>query len=100
MMKDHARGFAVTLIVFVLALPVLYVGGEGSFYLATGRSHFPPGSGYRTLYAPLDALGDRWPAVDDARESTASVWLRFDSDPERRIFIRGNHWPGFTLDVC
>lgn len=98
-MKDHARGIMIGCVVLTLALPLLYVGGEGGFYLATGRSHFPPGSGYRTLYYPLDAVGDRWPAVDDARESLACVWLRLGRDPDRRGYIRGNPWPGFTLDV-
>jgi hypothetical protein len=93
------RAFVVTFLGFALTLPVLYVGGEGAFYLATGRSHFPPGSGYRTLYRPLDSLGDRWPAIYDSRQSLAGVWLRLGSDPERRVFIRGNPWPGVTLDV-
>lgn len=98
-MRSTARAFVLTTIVLLVMLPILYVGGEGAFYLATGRSHFPPGSGYRTIYAPLDALGDRWPAVDDARKSLASVWISLGSNPDRRVFIRGNPWPGFTLDV-
>jgi hypothetical protein len=98
-MQRTVRTSVLTILVLLVTLPILYVGGEGACYLATGRSHFPPGSGYRTLYAPLDSLGDRWPAVDDARESLASVWLRLGSDPDRRIFIRGNPWPGFTMDV-
>ena len=98
-MKEHARGLVIGCLLLALALPVLYVGGEGAFYLATGMSHFPPGSGYRALYYPLDALGDRWPAVYDARESLASAWLRLGDDSERRVYIRENPWPGFTLDV-
>jgi hypothetical protein len=98
-MQRTARAFALTALVLLATLLVLYVGGEGAFYLATGRSHFPPGSGYRKLYYPLDSLGDRWPAVDDARETLATAWLRLGSDPDRRIYLRGNPWPGFTLDV-
>lgn len=98
-MKERARGFLIGSVVLMLALPVLYVGSEGAWYLATDESHFAERSTYRTIYTPLDAISDRWPAVYNARESLANCWQRFGSDPDRRIYIRGNPWPGFTLDV-
>ncbi|HEV7282654.1 MAG TPA: hypothetical protein VGN57_20785 [Pirellulaceae bacterium] len=82
-----ARAFALTALVLLGTLPILYVGAEGVFYLATGTLHFPPNSGYRTLYYPLDALGDRWPAIYDARESLANVWLRLSNDPLHKAVI-------------
>lgn len=98
-MKDQARGFVIAAIFLAITLPVLYVGGEGAIYLATGKTYFPPGSGYRALYAPLDWAGDRWPAVYDGREALANGWLGLSGDPDRRAFIRPNFWNGFTLDV-
>ena len=98
-MQRVSRAIAVAAIILAIVLPALYVGGEGAFYLATGKSHFPPGSGYRKLYAPLDRAGDRWPAVYDARQSLANAWLQLSSDSDRRAFVRPNFRTGFTLDV-
>ena len=98
-MQRTGRAFTVAAVILAIVLLALYVGGEGAFYLATGKSHFPPGSGYRKLYAPLDRAGDRWPAVYDARQSLANTWLRLSGDSDRRAFVRPNPWPGLTLDV-
>lgn len=92
-MKEHARGLVIGSILLLLALPVLYVGGEGVWYLASGESHFPSDSAYRRVYAPLDWAGNHWPQVYEAREGLANFWLRLSSDSSRRAQIDPNVLP-------
>lgn len=87
-MKEHARGFVIGSIVLMLALPVLYIGGEGACYLATGESHFGEGSTYRTFYAPLDWAGDHWPEVYEGRQRLANGWIRLSGDRSREAHVR------------
>jgi hypothetical protein len=92
-MKDHARGFVIGSIVLMLALPVLYVGSEGAWYLATGESHFAPGSSYRTVYALLDSASDRCQPMYECRQRLADGWIRLSCDPSREAHVRPNLLP-------
>lgn len=103
-MKDQARGFVIGSILLTLALPVLYVGSEGVWYLATGESHFRAGSTYRTVYAPLDWAGDRWPKVYLGRQRLANGWLMLSGDPSReahvdRWWLPPPYWATSARDV-
>ncbi|HEV7282653.1 MAG TPA: hypothetical protein VGN57_20780 [Pirellulaceae bacterium] len=96
-MKEHARGLVIGGVVLTLALPALYIGSEGVWYLASGQRRFSAGSSYRTVYAPLDWAGDRLPPVYEARQALANGWLRLSIADSRGAQVDPHElpWPYF-----